>query len=99
LFTCLLLLSETSLIALLNARALLLSEISLIAPLNARALLLLETSLIAPLKKSAEGANYESQGQAPVLQGASPLGWRTKEAWSSEGADYVWSDRFTTDLV
>jgi hypothetical protein len=28
---------------------------------------------IAPLKQSAEGANYESQGQAPVLQGASPL--------------------------
>jgi hypothetical protein len=23
--------------------------------------------------RSAEGANYESQGQAPVLQGASPL--------------------------
>jgi hypothetical protein len=41
---------------------------------SSKALILCEVAiLIAAFKKSAEGANYGSQGQAPVLQGASPL--------------------------
>jgi hypothetical protein len=46
----------------------------------------LKADQIAAFKKSAEGANYVSQGQAPVLQGASPLAHIPLMIWSAVGA-------------
>jgi hypothetical protein len=48
-------------------------ELFLIAAFKQSAHSLGRALLIAALKQSAESANYESQGQVPVLQGTSPL--------------------------